>query len=170
MNNLIIKKASLKDWKNYKEIRLDALEKDPESFGSSYEEEKKRSEKIWKNKLSEKNRIALIAVKERRVVGILIIMFESGIKLAHIANIFSVYVKKEYRGKGISTELMREALKLIESRKGTRKINLHVTTNQLPAINLYKKFGFKIVGELKKELKIKNDYYNSYVMELILQK
>ena len=168
MNRVVIKKAALKDWKDYREIRLDALRTNPESFGSSYEEEFDRTESKWKEKLGDKNRAILLALDGEKAIGILIIIFESGIKLAHIANIFSVYVQPNYRGKGISTELMKEALSLIKSRRGTVKINLHVTTNQLPAINLYKKFGFKIAGELRKELKIKANYYNSYIMELFL--
>jgi len=112
--------------------------------------------------------VVLLALDGEKAVGILIIFFESTRKLAHIADIASVYVKPDYRGKGISTELMKEALRLIKSRRGTIKINLHVTTNQLPAINLYKKFGFKIAGELRKELKVKDNYYNSYIMELVL--
>ena len=124
--------------------------------------------KIKKEKLGDKNRVVLLALDGEKAVGILIIFFESTRKLAHIADIASVYVKPDYRGKGISTELMKEALRLIKSRRGTIKINLHVTTNQLPAINLYKKFGFKIAGELRKELKVKDNYYNSYIMELVL--
>src|SRR3989338_6489515 len=99
---------------------------------------KKATLKDWKEKLGDKNRVVLLALDGEKAVGILIIFFESTSKLAHIADIASVYVKPDYRGKGISTELMKEALRLIKSRRGTIKINLHVTTNQLPAINLYK--------------------------------
>ena len=168
MDKITIKKASFKDWKKYKEIRLDALQKDPESFGRAYEEEKDRSESKWKEKLNDKNRVTLLVLNGDEAIGLLGIIFESSAKIAHIADIISVYLKKEYRGRGIASQLMNEAIKVIKARKRTKKIKLNVTTNQLSAVNLYKKFGFRIVGELKEEMKVNGKYYNSYVMELLL--
>ena len=63
---------------------------------------------------------------------------------------------------------MNKAIQIIKTRKSIKKVNLNVTTNQMPAVNLYKKFGFRTVGELKKEMKVNGRYYNSYVMELVL--
>jgi len=48
------------------------------------------------------------------------------------------------------------------------KIRLNVITTQEPAIALYKKFGFKVVGEFEKDLKIDDKYYNNYAMEKLL--
>ena len=168
MDNIVVKKASQKDWKKYKEIRLDALKKNPESFGASYEDEKDRTENKWKERMRDKNRMILLVLNDKKVIGISVVSFESSAKLIHIAHVSSVYLKKEYRGKGISTMLMNETIKLIRARKSTKKINLQVTTNQLAAISLYKKVGFKIVGELRQEMRVNGKYYNSYVMELLL--
>jgi ribosomal protein S18 acetylase RimI-like enzyme len=168
-SQITVKRATLEDWKNYKEIRLDALQKNPESFGRAYEEEKNRSENEWKSKLEDKNRTTLLVLDGKKAVGILGIIFESSARVAHIADIISVYLKEEYRGKGIASQLMEEAIKVIKSRKITKKVKLNVTTNQLPAVNLYKKFGFRIVGELKNEMNVNGKYYNSYVMELLLK-
>jgi len=76
-DNIIVKKANLKDWKLYKEIRLDALQKNPESFGRAYEEEKNRSEKEWKAKLKDKNRVTLLVFNGKEAIGLLGIIFES---------------------------------------------------------------------------------------------
>ena len=165
---IIVKRASQKDWKKYKEIRLDALQKNPESFGRAHEEEKNRSESEWKDKLKDKNRVTLLVLDRDNPIGLLGIIFESSTRVAHITDIISVYLKEEYRGRGISSQLMNEALEIIKARKTARKVKLHVTTNQLPAVNLYKKFGFRIVGELQKEMNVNGKHYNSYVMELLL--
>jgi hypothetical protein len=42
-----------------------------------------------------------------------------------------------------------------------------VTTNDR-AIKLYKKFGFEIEGEMKRMMKIGNEYFDEYVMSLIM--
>lgn len=168
MDEIVIKQASAENWRKYKEIRLDALQKNPESFGRAFEEEKDRSENEWKIKLKDKNRVTLLVFKGKTVIGVLGILFESSPKTAHLAHIISVYLKKEYRGQGISTQLMNEALNVIKARKKTKKVKLNVTTNQMPAVNLYKKFGFRIIGEMKEEMNVGGTYYNSYAMELLL--
>ena len=168
MDQIIIKKASISDWKIYREIRLDALKTNPESFGRSYEEEAWRNASEWKKGFKDKNRIKLVALDGEKAIGVVVNSFEPLSNLAHVANIFSVYVKPEYRGKGISTQLMRRAIGIIKSQKRIKKVKLSVVTKQLAAINLYKRFGFKIVGKLIRELKVKNRYYDEYVMELIL--
>ncbi len=168
MYPILIKKASLNDWKQYKEIRLEALRTNPESFGSSYEEEVRIPIGKWKDKLRNKNSIRLMAILDKNVVGILVIVFETAINLAHIAHIYSIYVKPEYRGKGISTQLMNHAINIIKSKKRIKKVKLSVVTKQVPAINLYEKFGFRRVGELKKEMKVNGSYYDEYIMELFL--
>jgi ribosomal protein S18 acetylase RimI-like enzyme len=40
-----------------------------------------------------------------------------------------------------------------------------VVTTQISAIILYKKFGFKIIAKLNKDMKIGNKYYDEYLME-----
>lgn len=89
-------------------------------------------------------------------------------KLKHVVNICAVYVKKEYRGQGISKKIFDTAIKLINKKKHIKKIKLSVNSELKPAIHLYKKYGFKEVGFLRKEMKIKNKFYDSIMMEKYL--
>tara|TARA_B100000315_G_scaffold51735_1_gene46157 strand:+ start:32 stop:526 length:495 start_codon:yes stop_codon:yes gene_type:complete len=164
----MIKIAKLKNWKEFRDIRLDALRVDPIAFGASHEEESKLSVKDWKNKFGKKERFIFLYYYDKKVVGMTRVSFELSEKIRHIANVYEVYVKPEYRGKGISSELMKFALKFIKSKRKIKKISLYVSTSRLLALKLYKKFGFKIVGELKREVKIRGKYYDAYVMELLL--
>jgi ribosomal protein S18 acetylase RimI-like enzyme len=148
-------------WKEHKKLRLEALKSDPIAFGSSYSKEKKLSEKEWKRRT--KN--ALFAIFDNELIGMTIIIFEKGQKIKHIANIYGVYVKKKFRGQGISKKIFDEAIKIIKKKKYIKKIKLTVNSKQKPAINLYKKYGFKEVGVFRKELKINNKFYDSIVME-----
>jgi len=61
---------------------------------------------------------------------------------AHILN-FAVH--PDYRRKGIGSELLRRTLSYIQSRGGV-KVTLEVRVGNIAAQNLYRKFGFKIVG------------------------
>lgn len=162
---IIIRKASVKDWKKFKEIRLDALRNNPEAFGSAYEEEVNRTDNRWKNSLRNKNKVVFLALDKEIPVGLSKIAYESAIKMNHLAHIYSVYVKPEYRGRKISNRLIKSVLADAKNKKIIKKVKLNVVTKQLPAINLYKKFGFKILAKLSKEVKVGKKYYDEYMME-----
>ena len=54
-------------------------------------------------------------------------------------------IKTEFQGKGYSHILVKESLKFAKKRK--MQIKLEVRTNNYKAINLYKKNGFKNLGD-----------------------
>ena len=65
------------------------------------------------------------------------------------ANIMNVVVRKDMRNLGIATKLL-EALCKVCVEKGCTSITLEVNENNLPAIGLYKKQNFQIIGKRKK--------------------
>lgn len=69
---------------------------------------------------------------------------------AHITNIVT---KKDKRKNKIATKMLEELIKIAKQRK-LNNITLEVNVNNVPAINLYKKYNFKEVGIRKK-------YYNN---------
>lgn len=56
--------------------------------------------------------------------------------------IYDIYVAKEHRGKGVGARLMKEAENYCKQ-KGYARISLMVSTHNEPAIQLYRKTGFK---------------------------
>jgi ribosomal protein S18 acetylase RimI-like enzyme len=162
MRNITIRKLPQSRWKEYKELRLEALRSDPIAFGSSYEEEKKLTHTDWKKRM--KN--VLFAEDEKTIVGMAVYFFQTNRKTRHIAHIFGVYVKKKYRGCGVASALIENALRKIRDNKSIVKINLMVNPAQVDAVRLYEKFGFKKVCTLRKELKIHDKFYDEIAMEL----
>lgn len=69
-----------------------------------------------------------------------------------------ILVLEEHRKKGIASKLINY---IIERNKDIENITLEVSVENIAAINLYKKFGFRVVATRKK-------YYNgidAYLME-----
>lgn len=156
-----IKGLSSNSWKEYRDLRLDALKKDPTAFGSSHEEEKKLSQVEWKRRT--KN--VLFAISNNTPIGMIVFVFLKQKKIKHIAKIYGVYVKKEYRSQGIGNKLLEAALTEIQKNKNIVKINLNVNPDQKAAVNLYKKYGFKPIGTLKKDLFVDGKFYDELMME-----
>ena len=74
-------------------------------------------------------------------------------------DILSIYVEEKYRKKNLGSSLLEELIN--NNRYLKQSIMLEVSTNNTPAINLYKKMGFQIINIRKK-------YYengDAYVMK-----
>ena len=151
-------------WKDLRDIRLEALQSDPLAFASSYEEEKLLKPKEWKKRVEN----TLFALSNDSPVGMIVYIFSDKIKTNHIANIYGVYVKKEYRSQGIGKKLVDGVISIIQQNTNVSKIQLTVTAEQTAAIALYKKNGFIEVGTLKRELQVKGKFYDELVMEKFL--
>lgn len=66
-------------------------------------------------------------------------------EVSRIGYISNVSVIKDFLGKRISTELMESAIKYA-GENNFKEIRLEVNKNNIPAINLYRKFGFAEYG------------------------
>jgi len=82
---------------------------------------------------------------------------------SHIGN-FGIALRKEIRGKGIGKKLMELTIKEAVKNMKTEIVELEVFAENKPAINLYKKSGFKKVGIIKKGLKKSGKYSDRILM------
>lgn len=159
-------------WKEFKKLRLGSLESDPLAFGETYEQEAIQPDSYWINFLKRSNGtkgspIVLVAEEGGKIVGRGIVFLGIPQRVKHVGRIRGMYIKKEYRGKGIAKELLRALIDTAFSRHDVEKIKLTVNETQENAIRLYRKFGFKVVGTLKKEFKVDGKHYDAYIMELL---
>ncbi len=149
-------------WGDYRELRLEALQNDPLAFGSSYEEEVNLSEDEWERRI----RNVLFATDRGVLVGMISCVFNSRMKTKHIASIYGFYVKPGNRGKGIGERLLGAALS--EARKKLIvKVQLSVNPLMVPAVKLYERAGFQVIGTARQELRIGGKFYDMLLMEKI---
>lgn len=113
------------------------------------------------------NRIFLIAELGKEIVGVLNVDANSKKKMKHIGT-FGVSLKKAHWGKGIGALFIQTMLNWAKSNGVTRKMNLNVMANNKRAIKLYKKFGFKKEGVLKRDALINGKFYDAYLMGLLI--
>ena len=155
-----IKKLPQSRWKDFRDLRLEALQNEQLAFASSYEEEKKLTQDEWQQRMKH----SLFAISKGKPVGMIVFIRNNKEKTRHIANIYGLYVKKEYRGQGIGNKLIESSLKILKN-VNVSKITLSVNTEQKSAVKLYETYGFKIAGRLKKELKVGEEFYDEFIMD-----
>lgn len=115
---------------------------------------------------AEGNAVGLVAESDRVLVGYCYV----GRKRPHtaVSHRGGVYisVKKEFRGKGVGTMLLKE---MIQKCRGKFEIlELEVFAENQPAIHLYKKFGFKSYGLRPNSVKRAGKYFDEELMYLKL--
>lgn len=141
-----IEKMTLTDLENIKDILLDEFD----NFWN---------DSILKEELQNKDSNYLVAKLEKKIVGF------AGIKIVlDEADIMNIVIKKSYRNQGIGS-LLLENLILLANKRSLSSLSLEVNEENLSAIHLYEKFGFKQVG-------IRKNYYqnkNGLIMLKILK-
>lgn len=79
----------------------------------------------------------------------------------------AISVRKDYWGKGIGSGIMKVLVDFCK-KSGAEVVQLEVRSDNERAVALYKKFGFKKIGEYEKFMKIGDKYYSADYMNLYL--
>ncbi len=131
-------------------LRLQALEDHPEAFLISAAEEARNSvadfEQLIGVRWQAEDDQMLVAVEDRKVIGMCGFFREAREKIAHRMTIWGVYVHPAARGRHVGRLLVDEALARIKGVAGIRQIHISVTPTNTPARNLYKSLGFVTWG------------------------
>ena len=153
------------EWQKAYEIRVESVRNEPCAFGQSVEQAVATSENEWRTRLSRKE--YLFAKHNNTIVGIACVVTEGAAKVQHVGIIFSVYVKSEYRGKGVGKKLLQAILELAKERK-LLKVRLYAAVTQKTAIALYESLGFYKMADFKQEMLIGEKYIDEIAMEKFL--
>ena len=157
----MIKQLNKNDWREWKEIRLEALKKSPDSFVSSFEEEDKTPDNMWAEQLENSIKFGYFINDE--IVGCSGLLIEKATKISHTGSLFGMYVKDGVRGSGVGFDLVN-FVKNYAKENHIKHLYLGCNAENLGAVKLYKKCGFKIYGTRPDYTKIDNKFYDDLTM------
>lgn len=167
---LEIRKLVEEDAHEYWELRKIALKEVPEAFGMSYEEAMAienpidHVKEVTKGEKSDFYGVFL----DGELVGAATLIQADAAKMSHRAHIGAVYVSAKSRGTGAGSALIKKIIEDAKLNPILEKLNLSVVTTNTPAVTLYKKLGFEIIGTEKNSMKYDGQYYDEYLMTLLL--
>lgn len=113
---------------------------------------------ILKQELENGKSKYFVAKQENEIVG-----FAGILLIIDQVNIMNIVVKKDKRNFGIGSLLLEEIIRYSKIHNAT-SITLEVNEKNIPAIKLYKKYGFKQVGLRRKYY---NNEDNAILMDLV---
>ena len=161
MSNVKIKILSVDESNDFRTIRLSALGKSPEMFGSTYMAEVERPLVFFENCLSSSTVFGVYY--KNKIIGLATLTQENGIKFSHKASLSSVFVEPEFQQKGVASSLLSAVIEY--SKKHVEQILLTVADDNKPAIHIYKKFGFETYGIEIQAMKDNGRYIDEILMK-----
>lgn len=159
-----IRRLQAGDVADFRAIRLSALKKAPEMFGSVYSVEVEKPIQAFADRLADC--VAFGAYSGGRIVGLMVFRQEDGIKDAHKAALSGVFVEPEERGRGIADALLTAVIAY--GCEHVEQIMLSVVDGPNAAINLYRKHGFEPYGVEPRAIKTELGYLDEVLMVLRL--
>lgn len=165
MLDIKIRRLQAEDAEDFQAIRLAALKKSPEMFGSFYALEAEKPLQFFADRLT--TCAVFGAYLNGRIVGVMVFKQAEGIKDAHKASLTGVFVEPEFRGQGIANALLKAIID--HGSNQVEQILLTVVAGNDAAISLYKRFGFEPYGVEPRALKTEQGYLDEMLMVLIFR-
>lgn len=169
MNNIIMEEARIEDAQkllDYMKIiggETDNVTYGKEGIGLSLEQE----ENFLKSIIGSKSDILLVVKDGDEIVGTGNFTAPKRERLKHRGSI-GMTIRKSHWGHGLGSKLLKGLIDFAKNEAKAEIIALEVRTDNERAINLYEKFGFKIVGKITGLMKIDGKLIDCHMMELIL--
>jgi RimJ/RimL family protein N-acetyltransferase len=149
-------------------LRRLGLKEEPAAFTSTYEDSLSLTvSDIAGNLAANNNSFVYGAFDNSNLVGMTgFHRYKEGAKTAHKGLIWGVYLKPEYRSKGIAKKLLQAVLSRARNLDGIELVHLGVNAANLPVVKLYESVGFTKWGSDPKALKVDGQYIDEDRMVL----
>lgn len=171
---LTIRPLEIDDFAMFLEIQREALVQSPELFGSDYEWFESLSilskEQRYEKYMNFPYQYILGAVDDDgNIAGMIGYSSEDSSKTRHKGTVWGLFVRPEYRGKGIATIMVMSVLETAQDMLDVEQVQLAVSTQNEASYGLYLRLGFNVFGTELHAMKIGDSYVDEYHMVKFLK-
>lgn len=152
------------DAEHWRALRLEGLDRHPEAFGGSLQEERALSPEAWRARLE---RTPVFGIGDGPTLsGCAGLFVEQMHKKRHKAVLWGVYVRANARGRGLGRALVERVIGAATSQ--ARQLHTAVVVDNLPARRLYRQLGFVAYGVEPRALEVGGRYLDEELLVLHL--
>lgn len=138
------------DFELFYNIRLQALQTDPEAFTSTAADWQQRPrpdiEKRFRQSTTSPDQFILGAFVDDEIAGMLGFQRFAGPKIRHKGFIWGVFLAPEARGQGLGREMLEFALRMAKGMTDLEIVQISVMAQNIAARTLYESSGFTTYG------------------------
>lgn len=149
--NISIKQIDESDWKEFREIRLKALQSDPEVFGSHHAREKNKSKQDWIEWVGAKNQAIFFIYDDELPIGMTGIYIPQDTVAKTTAVLWGSWLEPDYRRKGVSETMYKARIDWAKQQAELKRIEVSHRESNLASKYANQKHGFKLIKEEEKE-------------------
>lgn len=162
---ILIRTAQVKDASKIVKLMRDVIKEGPYTLAEPDEYNTTAADEAAKIKRcrDKDGKIYLVAEYKDEIAGFICLDSWPTRRTWH-TGLFSVYLKKKWRSKGVGSMLIKAMLDWGKADPVNKKISLAVFSTNKDAIALYRKLGFRNEGCCKRDMIIKGEYVDSVLM------
>jgi ribosomal protein S18 acetylase RimI-like enzyme len=147
---LQVRRIKAREWRRYRELRLEALQDSPLAFVEQYQESLAQPDQFWQDRV-ERNAAGstssmFVAVCAGRFVAKASCFAEPDVTDYVSAHIVGVYVTPPSRGEGVADALMTAVISWAQDEAHADRIRLFVMQTNDRAAGFYRRIGFVPTG------------------------
>ncbi|WP_321797880.1 GNAT family N-acetyltransferase [Caballeronia sp. J97] len=159
-----IRRLTPADAPAFRDIRLEGLQRHPESFGAAYDDERAQALDWFRARIADHAVFGGYS-SDGALAGVAGLLVPPGEKVRHKGILWGMYVRESARGAGLAAALVDTVL--AHARGIVDEIKLEVAPDNLAAIRLYRAAGFVEYAREPRALKIDGAYHDSVFMTLV---
>lgn len=131
------------EWEMLRDLRLEALQNSPGAFSSKYEQEKKRSERHWRNTAQGEDCTMFGLFIDETPVGIMGITTMSADATGKTAVLWGTYIQPDWRGNGLTKPLYKTAIAYAKARRDWKRLVISHRESNVPSKKATLAHGFR---------------------------
>lgn len=168
MKEILFRKLKPSEAKRYRSLRLESLQQYPDSFGSTYEDQKRREKLAFEKYIEEQTPENFIvgALLEETLVGICGFYQFKDERYRHRGEIIQMYVQAAVQGRQIGYNLLQTTIAEAFKIEILEQIELQVFSHLHPANRIYEKIGFQECGMHERFYQKNGVYFDQRLMVL----
>lgn len=165
---MLNRKLTEADAAAYWALRLEAVEREPRSFGVTPEEHRQTTVEGMAALICKPDTFLVGAFDGEALVGTARFVREPGIKERHKGHVYGVYVSASHRGRGVAKVLLGALIDEVKKDTSCEQLLLAVGVFNEPARKVYLALGFVSFGIEPRALRVGDEHIDEEHMILWL--